>query len=101
MSEWRCHDAQRRRIVLQVHVQPNAASTGVVGLHGDAVKIRVAAPAVEDRANRALIAFLQEALQLRAAQIAIRHGTRGRRKVVELSEADATLLARLDTLVVR
>lgn len=101
MSGWRRHDAQKRRIVLQVHLQPNAASTGVVGLHGDAVKIRIAAPAVEDRANRALVAFLEEALQLRAAQIAIRRGTRGRRKVVELSDADPGLPARLDALVVR
>lgn len=94
MSTWHRYDPQRRRLTLNIHVQPGAASTGVAGLHGDAVKIRIAAPAADDKANRALIGFLQHALGVRAAQVCIRHGTRGRRKVVEISDADYALLER-------
>ena len=99
MSAWHRYDPVRRRLTLNVHVQPNAAGSAVVGLHGDAVKIRVAAPAVDDRANRTLVAFLHEVLGVRASQISIRHGSNGRRKTVEIVEADAALLERVGALV--
>ena len=99
MSAWHRVDRERRCVRLNVHVQPNATANAVAGLHGDALKIRIAAPAVEDKANRALIAFLRETLDVRAAQISIRHGTRGRRKTVEIAEADAALLERVAALV--
>jgi uncharacterized protein (TIGR00251 family) len=44
--------------VLTIHVQPKAKTTEVVGWHGDAAKIRVAAPPVEGAANDALVRFL-------------------------------------------
>jgi uncharacterized protein (TIGR00251 family) len=99
MSGWQRYDRDARRITLNVHVQPQAARDGVAGLYGDALKIRIAAPAVDDKANRALIAFLRAALGLRAAQIAIRHGARSRRKTVEISDADDALAARLRALL--
>jgi uncharacterized protein YggU (UPF0235/DUF167 family) len=42
-------------LVIAVHAQPGARRTGIAGTHGDALKIRVAAPALEDRANQALV----------------------------------------------
>ena len=44
--------------MISIHAQPGARRTEVAGLHGDALRIRVAAPALEDRANDALIAFI-------------------------------------------
>ena len=43
-----------------VHAQPGARRTEVAGLHGEALRIRVAAPATEDRANAALVEFIAE-----------------------------------------
>ena len=99
MIAWHRIDPQRRRVTLNVHVQPNAAVNAVAGRHGDALKIRIAAPAVEDKANRALIAFLQQTLRIRTAQISIRHGARGRRKPVEITEADDALVERVAALM--
>ena len=99
MIAWHRIDPQRRRVTLNVHVQPNAAVNAVAGRHGDALKIRIAAPAVEDKANRALIAFLQQTLRIRTAQISIRHGARGRRKTVEINEADDALVERVAALM--
>ena len=99
MSTWRRYEPEKRRITLNVHVQPNAASTGIAGLHGDAVKMRIAAPAADDKANRALVVFLRHALGVRAAQVSIRHGSRGRRKVVEILEADGTVFERVAALL--
>lgn len=96
MSDWRRYDPGARRLTLTVHVQPNASASALDGLHGDALKVRIAAAATENKANAALVAFLRELLGLRAGQVSIRHGARGRRKILEIADADASLLTRLD-----
>lgn len=79
---WARVDADRNTICIFVHVQPNARSTAVAGRHGEALKIRVAAPAVEDKANRALLAFLGEQLGVAASHLSILRGGHGRSKAV-------------------
>jgi uncharacterized protein (TIGR00251 family) len=66
--------------ILTVHVQPRASRTEVVGWHGDAVKIRLAAPPVDGAANDALIDFLADRLALPRAAISLAGGTTSRRK---------------------
>ena len=95
MAAWHRFDPDARRLTLTVHVQPNAATSAVAGFHGDALKIRIAAPAVDNKANAALVDFLRRLLKLPASRIAIRHGAHGRRKIIEIADADASLLARL------
>jgi uncharacterized protein (TIGR00251 family) len=68
-----------------LHVQPNARKNEIVGLHGDALKVKIAAPAADNKANTALIAFLSETLGVQKSAIAIRHGATGRRKVIEVA----------------
>jgi uncharacterized protein (TIGR00251 family) len=86
---WYRFDPAQRRLTLTLHIQPNARVTAVAGRHGDALKIRIAAPAVDDKANAALIRFLHQWFGLPAARIKIRHGARGRRKLVELDDPAA------------
>ena len=69
-------------VQLQLHVQPGASRTGVAGLHGDALKVRVAAPPAEGRANRELLDYLAELLGVARARIALVKGETGRRKTV-------------------
>jgi uncharacterized protein (TIGR00251 family) len=71
-------------LVLRIHVQPGAKRTEVAGLHGDALKVRVAAPASEDRANEALVAFIAEALGVARRDVAIASGGHSREKRVEV-----------------
>jgi len=56
----------------------------VDGIAGDAVRIRLTAPAVENRANEALVRFLSEALGVPRRQVELLAGQRGRRKVVRI-----------------
>ena len=61
--------------ILQVHVVPNAISDCVVGEHGGAVKIKLRAPAVEGKANAALISFLAEQLNISRRAIVLEQGS--------------------------
>lgn len=67
---------------LAVHVQPGARRSEVAGLHGDRLKVRIAAPALDGRANDALVAFVAGALALAKARVAVVKGERSRDKVL-------------------
>jgi hypothetical protein len=87
-------------VVLVVHAQPGARRSEVVGRHGEAIKIRVAAPAVEGRANEALIAFVAEQFGLRRSAVSVRSGASSRHKRLRLDGIDVTTAARVvDRLV--
>ena len=69
---------------LRVHVQPRAKRSAIAGRHGDAVKVRLAAPPVDGAANAELVRVLAEALGLPRRAVRIVAGLAGRDKVVEL-----------------
>jgi len=50
--------ATKDGVVLTLHIQPGAKKTEIVGPHGEALKIRLAVPPVDGKANAALLAFL-------------------------------------------
>jgi hypothetical protein len=96
---WYRFDPARRRVTLTLHIQPNARVSAVAGLYGDALKIRIHAPAVDDKANAELIDFLHQWFKLPIQHIKIIQGARSRRKIVALDDAGpaiVTLLARID-----
>jgi len=72
------------RARLTLHVQPRAARSAVVGPHGDAVKVRLAAPPVDGAANAEVVRFVAERLGVRRDAVRLVAGAAGRRKVVEV-----------------
>lgn len=68
----------------EVHARPRASRTEFAGVHGDAVRVRLAAPPVEGAANAELVAFLAKRLGVPKSAVRIVTGERGRRKVVEV-----------------
>jgi len=97
-STWLRYDAGARRLTLTLHIQPGARKSGAAGIHGDALKIRIAAPAVENQANAALVQFLSDALDVPKSAVVIRRGATGRRKVVEIA-GGPELAAKLEASV--
>jgi hypothetical protein len=75
-------------LVVTVHVQPGARRSEVVGPHGDAVKVRVAAPPVDGKANRAVIALLAEVLGVGVGQVELVAGASQRRKRLRVRGVD-------------
>ncbi|HET7722716.1 MAG TPA: DUF167 domain-containing protein [Acidimicrobiales bacterium] len=67
-------------VVLAVHAQPGAGRTQVVGRHGDALKVRVAAPPEQGRANDALVGVLADRFGVPASAVTLTQGATSRAK---------------------
>lgn len=93
MSDWL--QARGDGVVLVLHIQPVAKKTELAGRHGDALKIRLAAPPVDGKANECLIAFLAERLSLPRAALALVSGQTSRAKRVAVAGASAATVRRL------
>lgn len=85
-------------IRLNILVQPRASVSAVVGRHGDAIKIRLAAPPVDNAANVELVEFIAKTLHIAKRDVKVAAGLSSRRKVVQIdgleeAAAVAALLA--------
>jgi uncharacterized protein (TIGR00251 family) len=83
VSEWYRRNGDI--LTLTLHVQPGAKRTDVAGLHGKALKIRLAAPPIEGRANEALLKFIAEAFGVPLRQVELKQGGQSRHKVVAIT----------------
>jgi len=75
---------------LKLRIVPNAKRNEVTGEHGDAVKIKVAAPAIDGKANEALLEFIAEKLGLHRRNLTLIAGEKSRDKLIEIAGLDAT-----------
>jgi uncharacterized protein (TIGR00251 family) len=82
-------------LVLRVHVQPGTGRSAFVGKHGNALKVRVAAPPVEGRANQALLALLAATLGVKGEQVELVSGESSRSKRVRVTGVEADEAKRL------
>ncbi|PAW76146.1 MAG: YggU family protein [Verrucomicrobia bacterium Tous-C9LFEB] len=87
---------------ITLHVVPNAPKSAIVGRHGTAIKVKLHAPAVDNKANAELVRFLAEQLDLPASAVTLVRGQKSREKTVALStltvaQAEALLLGETKT----
>ena len=87
------------RTRFRVRVVPRASRTEVAGEHGGALRIRLAAPPVDGKANAALIRFLSSALAVPRAEIRIASGASSRAKTIEVDASPADVRRALEALV--
>lgn len=66
--------------VLRIWVQPGAKRTQIAGMHGDYLKIRLQAPAVDNKANNALLVFVAGILGIKTSQVVMESGHAARQK---------------------
>jgi uncharacterized protein len=85
----------RGRARFPVRVQPRASRSEIVGLHGEALKVRLAAPPVDGAANAALVELLADALGVSRYAVRIVAGEASRGKVVEVDGVDVENIRRL------
>jgi uncharacterized protein len=77
--------ARGERVLVTVRVIPGASRSEITGVSDGCLRVRVAAPAREDRANRELCRTLAGRLGLPPSSVTIARGASSRRKLVELS----------------
>jgi uncharacterized protein (TIGR00251 family) len=75
---------------LAVQITANAKKTEVIGVLGDALKLKLAAQPIEGQANVALIAFLAKTLKVPKRAVTITHGHTNKHKLIEVSAAGLT-----------
>jgi hypothetical protein len=84
--------------IVRIQAVPGAAASRIVGLYGDRLKVRIAAPPEKGEANEELLAFLARQLQLPKDQLRLKSGARNRAKIVEIINLDVALTTRLQAL---
>lgn len=75
---------------LTVRVQPGAKRSEVAGVHGDALRVRVRAPAADGRANAELVRHLAEVLALPERAVEVARGHTSRTKTVRVATGGST-----------
>lgn len=88
------YDATTAGTRFRVRVQPRASRTGIAGEFDGALRVRIAAPPVDNAANDELTRFLARRLGCARADIRIVTGSTGRTKVVEVEGLDPATVAR-------
>ena len=86
MAEWFRRDGSDLLLVL--HIQPGAKRSEVAGLHGEALKIRLAAPPIEGRANDALRRFIADRFGVPLRNVELEKGAQSRHKTLRVSGSE-------------
>jgi uncharacterized protein (TIGR00251 family) len=76
------------KVVISVHAQAGAGRSEVVGRHGDALKVRVAVPPTQGRANEAITKLLADTLGVPAKAVSLTSGATGRAKRFTVDDLD-------------
>lgn len=77
--------SQKEPLKINVRVQPGARKNQLLGFQEDVLRVKIAAPPVEGKANRELIVFLSEVLGIRKSDITIEKGATTKRKMVGIT----------------
>ncbi|WP_085315120.1 DUF167 domain-containing protein [Derxia lacustris] len=84
MADWLRRD-NAGRVLIDLHVQPGARSTEAVGLHDGALKLKLAAPPVDGKANELLIKWIAERCGVGRREVELVSGQTSRRKRVSVT----------------
>ena len=84
-DSWPCLSRRGNGVLLQVSVMPNAKRTEIDGLHDGALRVRLAAPPIDGRANEALVAWLAKSLGMARRDVELLRGESSRRKQVAIA----------------
>lgn len=90
------------RVTFRARIVPRASKNQIVGVEGDAVKVRLAAPPVEGKANDALVKFLASLLDVPRSSVEIISGQSSRNKTIRIrgisrEKVEQVILAKRET----
>jgi len=91
-ADWPCLSMHGDALWLAVSVSPNARRTHVDGLHDGALRVRLAAPPVDGKANELLVAWIAAELGLPRRAVRLVRGEASRRKWLAIDASQAGLV---------
>lgn len=100
MSPW-CSVDTDGTVSLWLHIQPGAKKSEIVGLYGDALKLRLAAVPVDGKANAALIEYVAAILDVPRSNVEMLAGATSRRKHLRIRDVPSDALDALRARVQR
>lgn len=95
LPSWASHDEERDIWILQLHVQPGAARNALIGEHAGRLKLKIAAPAVDNKANACLVAYMAELAGIPRNRVELVRGDTSRQKTLKISAAGRQFAERL------
>ena len=86
-------------VIINVYVQPGAKRTEIGGLHGDALKIRLASPPIDGRANDMLLKYIALLFNVPLRQVELKRGNKSRHKKITIirSKIEPSLIVENNT----
>lgn len=75
---------EKERSKITAHIQANASQNKVVGFKGGVLQVRIAAPPVKGKANKELVKFLSNILEVSKSNLTIEKGASGKRKIIAI-----------------
>ena len=98
-QSWPCLRGVDGAVVIDISVVPGAKRTELIGLHDGALRVRLAAPPVDGKANDALVAWLADELAVQRRCVELMRGMTSRHKQVRIdvafADAQAWLVRRM------
>jgi len=85
-------------IIFKVRVQPKSSKNEVCGLYQDALKVKLTAPPVEGKANKALLNFIADCLEIKKSQVEIVAGHTGRLKTIKVTGNKENLIKKIQDI---
>ncbi|ARB92997.1 YggU family protein [Legionella longbeachae] len=82
-------------LILSLYIQPGAKCNQVIGVVGEELKIKIAAPSIEDKANVELVRYLASLFKVSKGQIKIKRGLKSRHKIIEIIDCGVDAVQRL------
>lgn len=85
-------------VEVKVKVIPGARENGAVGFEGDILKVKLTAPPIEGKANKALVELLARLVGIRKGNVEIVKGLKSRQKLIRLTDVDEDVLRKFPRL---
>ena len=86
-------------VLLHIYVQPKASKSRIVGLYDGCLKLAIAAPPVDGKANEEVVRFLSRLLEIPGRDIALHSGAQSRRKKVRIEAACVEVLVKIEKIL--
>lgn len=85
-------EASDGSLILHLHIQPRGAKSRIVGLHDERLKISIASPPVDGKANKEVVKFLSTLFKVNQKNIVLKAGLQSRKKTVVITSISSSAI---------